>query len=687
MTGARQSFKTADVLLVEVEADHEGLVNLVPNPDGSLGGWGWLTPIGGTAVTGSDGYLTYTWTTAGRKWFTTTSMPVTGGDSIGAAWTHDGDGWLTAWIEFYDENGEFLSYEQTPPLARHGRQGYPSVSIPVAAVYARLTIEVHADQAGNQPTGAGSLTVTDVVVATSRHGEVPSWTLSLMSAEDPTPPQFVCDWGRTSTVQSDLSNSAVGAFCIQLDTVDNVPVTDGTWTAALDTAVAVTAGATYSLTASARGERAWGTPVDVQFSIDWFDAGGASLGADTVADVALVNEHVWALATGYATAPAGSEEAVLAIRIRDGIGDADGLGGTGVRVYSVDGLYLTDGTGMEPMGAIPPIGFNDVTGVHNTLSITRPVLDVGVLSATIIGEAMDPAVVDTIRPGRKVRVSAKAGGMWRPIFTGTTSRAQTSYYPSNVTGKRAKITLTATDACTLLAATAQPKGVGTIAELTDLLEPAGIPWNVNGNPNGGPVATVVATDDNASLLDQLVRTRDTAHAYVWIDRFGTVQAWDGASIATAATPISDDDFNASALIGFDTQACVTTVNLTNWVGDASIQAGPFTDGPALRQWGVRTASYTLNAVADPQAWANTVLAANSTPAVTLSQITIPLAAQVDLDTWAAIDLYALFGVTFTGSPSYTGNVRVTGVTHSIASDKWLLRLDLTADGRLPLPTA
>jgi hypothetical protein len=51
-----QDFETYDVLALQVEQPPAAgqLKNLVANPSGVLGGWGWITPVAGTTMQGGD---------------------------------------------------------------------------------------------------------------------------------------------------------------------------------------------------------------------------------------------------------------------------------------------------------------------------------------------------------------------------------------------------------------------------------------------------------------------------------------------------------------------------------------------------------------------------------------------------------------------------------------------------------
>lgn len=81
----RQEFHTVDVLRLEVENDPPpGAVrNTVPNPDGKLGGWGWLSPVEDTVVTGDPAHpntlLMRTNVAQSGVYFTTEPIPAKAG--------------------------------------------------------------------------------------------------------------------------------------------------------------------------------------------------------------------------------------------------------------------------------------------------------------------------------------------------------------------------------------------------------------------------------------------------------------------------------------------------------------------------------------------------------------------------------------------------------------------------------
>ena len=70
---------STDVLRLQVADEPVGLVNLVANPNGELGGWGWVTPQANTAISGDGTSLTYASSAVGIQGYQTEDMPITAG--------------------------------------------------------------------------------------------------------------------------------------------------------------------------------------------------------------------------------------------------------------------------------------------------------------------------------------------------------------------------------------------------------------------------------------------------------------------------------------------------------------------------------------------------------------------------------------------------------------------------------
>lgn len=181
----------------------------------------------------------------------------------------------------------------------------------------------------------------------------------------------------------------------------------------------------------------------------------------------------------------------------------------------------------------------DVLGPTIEVEVDRGALDLGLLSATIRDAALDPTVVDTIRPGRACRLSAKHGvtNTWEVMFEGEVTEFDVQYDAAALARRpgdprHCKITLAACDRTRTLAGVRRPEGVATLMDLRDVLEGAGVPWDINGETgHTGVVPSVVSYNESASALDQVAITRDSNAAHAWLDRRGILQVWDRANLA------------------------------------------------------------------------------------------------------------------------------------------------------------
>ena len=216
--------------------------------------------------------------------------------------------------------------------------------------------------------------------------------------------------------------------------------------------------------------------------------------------------------------------------------------------FYIDAVQVEPGTSMSSfqigqvttggLPYIPPASWVDIIGSTHDITVARQSLNVGTMTATILDANLDPAASTLIRPGRACRLMAypDGGAELTPVFTGAIAQAEVTYDPQTPAPKRAKVMLSAVDALARLANIARGEGVGTIAELPYVLEGCGVPWDVNGSGNQVPNATVVARNDSTSALDQVAITRDSAQGVAWLDRFGTLHAYDTAPAPPPPTP-------------------------------------------------------------------------------------------------------------------------------------------------------
>ncbi|WP_395691801.1 hypothetical protein [Nocardioides sp.] len=522
-----QSFSTVDVLRLEVETDPTGLYNLVANPMGELGGWGWITPVAGTTMTKSK--VTSGWRlrynhTIGANYFYTEPMPVTAGEYV-AAYAEGGSGgtgYVRLRFEWLNSAGAVITAStQSGYYFVNGTvMSVGAVQAPTGTVYARLRFDQYLNTSGANMVSGGYITFTKVTVAKS-----------------------------------------------------------------------------------------------------------ATLGA------------------------------------------------------------------LTGLGYLDPIPYQNILGPTHDLSINRDELNVGLLTASVLDASLDPAVATLLRPGRKARVMTLDGTTWTPIFWGAIRNAAVTYDYARTDAKRARITLTAVDNVSRLASIPATDGVAQISELPWILEGAGVPWSCNGSGSQVASATVVAHNENASVLDQIAITRDTISGYAWVDRFGVMQAWDASQIPTTVAATLDEDDYSSLVVDYDTDRCINTVTIKylriNLATGETVEIpyGPYTDATSVATWGPHAAEFTVQGGTESSAamaaYGAAVLAANATPVIRVQSTTLPIAGVGDLPK-ALLDLYDLVTVNNTNG-GLSDSLRVTSIQHTITSEKWLTTLGFAVDGGVAPP--
>lgn len=350
---------------------------------------------------------------------------------------------------------------------------------------------------------------------------------------------------------------------------------------------------------------------------------------------------------------------------------------------------------------VEPVQYLDVLGESHDIKVVREALNTSTLTATVLSAALDPSQGDLVRPGRRCRLSALNVDGWNPVFTGRVSGARVTYDvkdPLVPDEKRARIELTVSDSLSALSNQKRAEGVATIDELPYVLEGCGVPWSVNGSGDQVSSATVVAYNENASAADQVAVTRDSVLGYAWLDRLDVLQAWDPSDPGFGGVERQADDAAYSELsLDYDTQRCINEVNIKFLRHNPStgqteeVPYGPWRDEASIATWGVRSAEFTVQGVAEEtsalQAYAEAILAANGTPEVQANSVTVPIRGYNDLspDGFALVDLYDAVRVT-NARTGYDRQLRAVRVEHVITPDKWLVTIGFEASGSVASPT-
>lgn len=449
----------------------------------------------------------------------------------------------------------------------------------------------------------------------------------------------------------------------------------------------------------------FGAGRSAELSIVFFDKAGVQIGGRNVV-TAIPNGA--ALNSVHTTAPVviPALTAYASVRV-DAV-----FGSAGTRGFDINQAMLTTGAtsgAVTGYAFVEPFTYTDILAPAYALDVAREGLSVGTLTASIRDTTLDPALAASlIKPGRPIRLMARtsdaAGALtsvYEPLFVGEIKHAAVKYdLLAQPATKRANITLTAVDGTARAANFMQPQTVASIADLSFTLEGCGVPFEVNNIASLAPGSpTVVATNPNATVLDQVATTRDTKLAHAWASRWGVLKAKEPASMsATVMATLTEADYRADLDIGFDTARCINTVTVKRLaiVGGETVETvfGPYVDDASVRDWGVFAEEFTVAGLSDAAVatYGASILAANATPQVTVNSAVLPIVDNADLRTAsgpyqhrAHLDIGDRVTISNT-TAALTKTLRITSVRHAITPTKWLTTLGFATTGGVSLPS-
>lgn len=337
--------------------------------------------------------------------------------------------------------------------------------------------------------------------------------------------------------------------------------------------------------------------------------------------------------------------------------------------------------------------WTNITGSARNISITRGDGDVGLMSAEVLNSTLDPVTNTTLRLGREVRVMVKNGASWSPEFVGRIDDVSVDYDPLASGTKTANIKITASDAVSLLANAKESRGVGSINDLRWIV--VGVPFNINGATTALGAGTVVATNDNASLWDQILVTRDSNLGYAWVDKAGTLRVFDNASMDTAIKGTFNSNVYAELDIDFSLDQIINSVTV-QWlrynIGTETATAvayGPYEDATSIADWGVRSATFTVQGATEVEAniaaFANDVLTRNKNAEHRAKTATVPVRYESDLALVRNVDLNSRVSVVYTDGTT-TKTLRVVGIKHTITGDSWTVEYEFALPNGVTVPS-
>lgn len=355
-----------------------------------------------------------------------------------------------------------------------------------------------------------------------------------------------------------------------------------------------------------------------------------------------------------------------------------------------------------------PTDWLNVLGKSHNITFSHQGLGLGTLAATVFDSTLDPAVSTALRAGRAIRVTAQdptTSTTWNTVWTGTILTARSDYDLSQqVVDRRAKIQISAGNGIAQASNRKSTLGVDSIAQLRHLLEYAGtLPWQVNGSPDQvtGSVTYGSTKMPDYTILDQVAVTRDSRSGYAWVDRRGTLQVYDSASMPTTlAATLTETDYTALA-VDYDTDRTINEVTVhalrntlaTGQTGE--VVFGPYRDQASIDKWGAHSTDVTVQGLTDAEiaAYGAAVLAANANPVRKVNSLRYAIKTTADLATDAGskramLDTYDMVRVINTAG-GIDQQLRPTTITHTLTanptSDKWLVDVEFATPGAAATP--
>ncbi len=695
-----------------------------------------MTPVANTTLSADNNGITFQTTPSQASYWTTEFIPMASLDWLSGSFdarSMSANHNVRFRFEFYNSSKTLLgsSTQSTGFIATNRRWYYGPVQGPSGAAYFKVRFDFYSGTGTANPAAGATFQFKNVTVAKASTQAGLQHTLTNLC----TNPSF-----ETNTSGWD-SNPGFGAY---------IPATLGRTTAtALFGAASLevtfpggrtwantyndnlTIGETYTIRAFVKPPAGYTPTIDVLFNsigstVKNYGGGWYML---THSFTATSTGHFYGVSFDENTT-AGQKAYVDSIVLIQGEMPSDVNyfdGGTfSYTGGTYDGGYTTAWLGTTHLSAskvtvsnlpfVEPVKFMNILGSTHEINIDRNALDVGTLSATIYDASLDPAVASSIiRPGRRVRLRAydplwgeeavaigEPDPGWQSVYEGTLSAGKTNYDPSST--KKVKVTLTATDNISVLANQGENRVLAYTNGLPYILEGKGVPWNINGSGNQVANATVVAYNENASVLDQVAVTRDTNLAHAWVDRNNVLNVWDTPDIGGYEfTDRADDLYPSGSAVGYSaidvdysTEDCINSVTvkfLRYDVGTGQtteIAYGPYVNQTSIDQWGARKAEFTIAGVSENpatiQTYAQSILDANSTPKVKVNSLTYPVKDARGFVSAAINDLYWDAFITYDDKFEFAP-FRITGISHSISAENgWYVTYTFSDVNSVAAPT-
>ncbi|MBB3040201.1 phage head spike fiber domain-containing protein [Nocardioides soli] len=738
-------------LRFEVEDDQEGLPNLVQNPSGELGTWAWESPVPGSFM--------YTGTSAGLPtisykhapsaiagYFTTELMAVDAGKYVAARVDITN---ITAGHRiklrpvFYNSSKTLISSgTQTNGFTTgSGQYLLPPALAPAGTAYVRLRADIYR-MAGPTDTpltpNANCFVDLKNVMVTWANTSGAISTVKTNLIPNPSVELDTATWITMGAPLGLAVGAYSGTYCLSMagswgnvGFYTQVPISGGkdyTFSTYLRQSTGASAGQLYLRWFTSTNTQISTKIVNINTNSTWtrFSATATAPSNATSVWVMYYTAAVTSAATYYADAMM-LEEGTTPSTYFDGSKSS-----TAQKVYGWSGTPHASASteSSTDFAFVEPAEFRNILGSSSHLEIDTAEFSPGLGGFTLYDAALSPADADAlIRPNKRVRIrvrnsfteSGLKAAEFYTLYEGRIGSPTVDYDPLKK-DKGVKITIPTTNNYSVLAEQGENSVVANIADLAYTLEGKGVPWNINGSGNQVTSASVVAYNENAKMTDQIIVTRDTNLAKVWIDRNNVLQAHTGwnppvltafydSSPEIEADPVHNIAPQADGLkIDWDAADCINNVVIkwlrydvgaartteVNWPSDGS----GYADVASQKKWGVRTKEFKICGLPLNEnnsyisSYANSILAANAQPKVRIRSLTWAVTKEEHLYTVLANDLYSNVYVSFAlpDGQSVEGNHQITGIKHTISADKdkkfrWLVTYTFADTGSVATPVS
>lgn len=669
-----QRFVPANSVVVNVAEppEHPDQVNRLPNADASYGAYGWTTEV--------SGHLMLTETPTGHD---TRQLPADRRGAIASGIVGD--------ITVVD-----ATHIEVVPALTAAALGFPDgmTEVDVVTGYYRVAIE----RVPELLIG-GSLPIAWDVVTTPAVG-APAGTPWLLEAVDVgdvvlspgtiTPPAngyvvnygsyFRVEWDQIEATETDVRTTVRSARmgCVAGDTIRaNLQL--------LGQPVRLDTGATI-------------TNATRQIWFNYWKADGSFL-SQQVGSAATIGAGITTPSYSPGVVPAGAAQVTLNVRF----------------VWPLDAASSVETRFARPlvqMGAAPSLveewpTMRNIFDTSSTLTYERRAMDSSSYELVTSDPAYDPAVSTLIRKGARVEAYVAlnndptgAGNLER-LFTAKVDTVAAEYPRHNGIPKPI-ITITFDDGMADLASTPRAGGYADLVNLPNVLEGGIVPWNVTGQTSQSAAANVPDwTNENASALDQVAITRDTHHAYAWLDKWGVFNVHElGPGFDTADTrtwSVDEGNFSGTAVPELSTDDLINTVMITalRQIGDQTEEwkYGPYEDRTSIDIYGQRAATFTVGVpigdVVDAtyfDSFVATIFEKNAAPYKGYRVLPFSIDGNYNPLLFATVDLCDELLTTSADTGLVDEPFRVSALKHTITGRTWLLELETTTPESVASPT-